>query len=49
MLSLTVDQYVGLAGSPDLSSAVWQATAKHYETSYVAWANYTEALMFVLF
>ncbi|KAH7922022.1 hypothetical protein BV22DRAFT_1131760 [Leucogyrophana mollusca] len=30
---------------PDSAIAVWQATAKHHKTSYVAWTTYTDTLI----
>ncbi|KAI5116436.1 hypothetical protein M0805_006250 [Coniferiporia weirii] len=37
--------YINLAESPDLASAVWETTAKHYKTSYLAWTIYVESLI----
>ncbi|THH01889.1 hypothetical protein EW145_g6837, partial [Phellinidium pouzarii] len=39
------DICVTLAESPDDASVVWETTAKHYKSSYLAWVLYTEALV----
>ncbi|KAH8114308.1 hypothetical protein DFH11DRAFT_1593741 [Phellopilus nigrolimitatus] len=39
------DIYVNLADSPDLASTVWQTTAKHQRSSYLAWISYAETLI----
>ncbi|EJC97945.1 uncharacterized protein FOMMEDRAFT_97432 [Fomitiporia mediterranea MF3/22] len=38
------DLYVELIESHELSSKLWESTAKHYKTSYLAWVQYTESL-----
>ncbi|EPQ51022.1 hypothetical protein GLOTRDRAFT_66218 [Gloeophyllum trabeum ATCC 11539] len=39
------DMYVNLFELPDRAAALWEATAKHYKTSYLAWTLYAEALI----
>ncbi|KDQ62555.1 hypothetical protein JAAARDRAFT_121734 [Jaapia argillacea MUCL 33604] len=37
--------YLSLAGLPEKAIAIWQATAKHCKTSYLAWISYTDILI----
>ncbi|KAH7914268.1 hypothetical protein BJ138DRAFT_1177428 [Hygrophoropsis aurantiaca] len=37
--------YLSLASLPESAIAVWQSTAKHNKTSYVAWTAYTDVLI----
>jgi squamous cell carcinoma antigen recognized by T-cells 3 len=46
--SLTIfTKYLRLADLSDSAIAVWESTAKHYKTSYLAWISLTDVLMYV--
>ncbi|KZT27355.1 hypothetical protein NEOLEDRAFT_1060705 [Neolentinus lepideus HHB14362 ss-1] len=39
------DMFVNLFEAPERAVAVWESTAKHYKTSYLAWTSYADALI----
>ncbi|KLO06957.1 hypothetical protein SCHPADRAFT_670625 [Schizopora paradoxa] len=41
----TAKIYANLADAPELAASVWEKTAKHYKTSYLAWTSYAEGLV----
>jgi hypothetical protein len=40
-------KYASLAESPESATAVWERATKRNKSSYLAWTNYAEALVYV--
>ncbi|TFK52241.1 hypothetical protein OE88DRAFT_1657387 [Heliocybe sulcata] len=39
------DMFVNLFEAPDRAVALWEATSRHYKTSYLAWTSYADVLI----